>query len=236
MESIRYDRKKGRGVKKPFPAHLEREERIIYLAENEKICPHDGTRLVEIGEEASEKLKAISAQYSVLVLIKKKYACPCCENYLVQAKSILPGTTATPELLSFIIFSKLFQGLPLYRLEEVFKLNGIGLKRGTMARWLIQVKDELMPIYNLLQDKAFDSRYMAIDATGVQVLKEAGRKAQTKSSMWVRGSPELGIVLFDYDSSGGGRVAKSLMAGFEGALQSDAHSGYGALPAENFSA
>ena len=74
------------------------------------------------------------------------------------------------------------------------------------------------------------------DATGVQVLKEAGRKAQTKSSMWVRGSPELGIVLFDYDPSGGGKVAKSLMAGFEGALQSDAHSGYGALPAENFSA
>jgi transposase len=70
---------------------------------------------------------------------------------------------------------------------------------------------------------------MAIDATHVQVLKEPGRKAQDKSFMWARGSPELGIVLFDYDVSGGGQVAKNLMTGFIGALQADAHKGYDAL-------
>ena len=235
METITYDRKRGRGKKRPFPEHLEREERVIDLLESEKFCPHDQTPLKEIGEEVSEKLKAVPAKFSLLVEIKKKYACPTCESHVVQAKSpsILPGTTATPELLSYLIFSKFFQGLPLYRLEELFKLNGIGLKRGTMARWLIQVKDELIPVYNLLQDKAFESRYMAIDATSVQVLKEPGRKAQTKSFMWVRGSPERGIVLFDYDPSGGGKTAKNLMTEYKGALQADAHRGYGALPKED---
>jgi transposase len=230
-ETITYKRKKGRGKRKPFPEHLPREEKIIDLSDAEKICPRDGTQLNPIGEERTEKLKAVPAKISVLVEVKKKYACPCCESYLAQPKvnSILPGTIATPELLSYITFSKFFQALPLYRLEELFKLNGIDLKRGTMARWLIQVKDPLVPIYNLLQDKAFDSRYMAIDATGVQVLKEPGRDAQAKSFMWVRGSPEKGIVLFDYDISGGGKIAKSLMAGFQGALQADAHRGYGAL-------
>ena len=149
-----------------------------------------------------------------------------------RSNSILPGTIATPELLSFIIFSKYFQALPLYRLEELFKLNGIDLKRGTMARWLVRVKEQLMPIYNLLQDKAFESGYMCIDATHVQVLKEPGRKAETKSFMWARGSPERGIVLFDYDPSGGGQVAKSLMMGFSGALQADAHRGYGGTRSE----
>lgn len=237
METITYDRKKGRGKKRPFPEHLPREEKIIDLTDEEKVCPHDGSSLTLIGEEVSEKLKAVPAQFSVLVEIKKKYACRTCESHLAQAKSdsILPGTTATPELLAYIVFSKFFQALPLYRLEELFKLNGIGLKRGTMARWLIQATDELIPIYNLLQDKAFESHYMAIDATGVQVLKEPGRKAQTKSSMWVRGSPERGIVLFDYDPSGGGRVAKKLMAEFQGALQADAHRGYGAIPREGLS-
>jgi transposase len=231
-ETITYDRKKGRGKKKPYPEHLPREVTTIDLKAEEKFCPHDGTALKEIGEEVTEKLKAVPAQFSVLVQIKKKYACPECESYATQAQanSILPGTTATPELLSYLIFSKFFQGLPLYRLEELFKLNGIGLSRGTMARWLIQVKDELIPIYNLLQDKAFESGYMAIDATSVQVLKEPGRKADLKSSMWVRGSPELGIALFDYDVSGGGRVAKGLMTDFKGALQADAHRGYRALP------
>jgi transposase len=158
-ETITYDRKKGRAKKKPFPEHLPREEKIIDLPEDEKTCPHDGTRLKEIGEERSEKLKTIPAQMSIVVEIKKKYACASCESYLAQAKanSILPGTIATPELLSFIIFSKFFQGLPLYRLEELFKLQGISLTRGTMARYLVQAKELLIPIYNLLQDKGTSS-------------------------------------------------------------------------------
>lgn len=230
-ETITYTRKKGRGKKKPFPDHLPREEKIIDLKEEEKVCPHDGTRLKEIGEERAEKLKTVPAKLSIVVEIKKKYACPCCESYMAQPKtsSILPGTIATPELLSFIVFSKFFQALPLYRLEEYFRLNGVDLTRGTQARWMVQVKEQLIPIYNLLQDKAFESGYMAIDATHVQVLKEPGRKAETKSFMWARGSPERGIVLFDYDPSGGGQVARKLMAGFSGALQADAHRGYGVL-------
>ena len=74
---------------------------------------------------------------------------------------------------------------------------------------------------------------MAIDATHVQVLKELGRAPETKSFMWARGSPEKGIVLFDYDPSGGGAVAKKLMAGFQGTLQADAHRGYEALDLKN---
>lgn len=98
-----------------------------------------------------------------------------------------------------------------------------------MARWLVQVTQHLTPLYNLLEEKAFESGYMAIDATHVQVLKERGRLATTKSFMWARGSPELGIVQFDKDPSGGGAVAKKLMTGFRGALQADAHRGYETL-------
>jgi transposase len=197
-ETITYKRKKGRKPRKPFPGHLPREERIIDLPESEKHCLHDGHQLREIGEERSEKLKTVPAQSSIVVEIKKKYVCPHCESH-AQAKTptLLPGTIATPELLSFIVYSKFFQALPLYRLEEQFKLQGIVLSRGTMARWLVQTTEHLVPLYNLLQEKAFESGYMAIDATNVQVLKEPGRAASTKSFMWARGSPEPGIVLFD---------------------------------------
>ena len=230
IETITYKRKKGRRPKKPFPEHLPRETRIIDLSESEKRCPHDGHQLREIGEERSEKLKTVPAQSSIVVEIKKKYVCPCCESHAqAKAPTLLPGTIATPELLSFIVYSKFFQALPLYRLEEQFKLQRIVLSRGTMARWLVQITPHLVPLYNLLQEKAFESGYMAIDATHVQVLKEPRRLATTKSFMWARGSPELGIVLFDYDPSGGGGVAKRLMAGFKGALQADAHRGYGTL-------
>jgi len=208
-----------------------REELIVDLEEDEKTCPHDGTKLKKIGEEVTERLKSYPARHVVQTVIKFKYACDCCEGHMAQGKvdSVLPGTIATPEILSFIIFSKFFQSLPLYRLEELYGLSGIKLTRRTMARWLIRSSEKLMPIWNLLEERMFERGYMAIDATSVQVLKEQGRAAKLKSTMWARGSPELGIILFDYDQSGSGRVAKRLTQGFNGALQADAHPGYDQL-------
>lgn len=224
-----YKRRKGRGKRKPLPENIPREEVIVDLSEAEKRCPKDDTELKLIGYDEVEKLICIPAKMRVLIEKRAKYACPCCEEHMAQAKalSILPKTIATPELLSFIVYSKFYQGLPLYRIEEHFKHQKVDLHRGTMAHWLIRASEQLVPIYNLLEEKAMATGYMAIDTTKVQVLKEPGRRAQSKSAMWVRGSPEKGIVLFEYDPSEGGKVAKRLMLGFEGALQADAHPGYG---------
>ena len=147
-------KKKGRGVRKPFPKSLPREEVIIDLPEAEKVCPHDGHKLIPIGEEVTEKLKVVPAQVSVVVEKKLKYACPECSEHMAQAKSnsILPGTIATVELIAFFIFSKFFQGLPLYRIEELIKMYGVDLKRGTMASWLIKVSEKLQPIWNILEE------------------------------------------------------------------------------------
>ena len=229
-----YERKKGRGKKKPYPEDLEREEVEIDITESEKHCPHDGTPLKEIGFEITEKLKCYPARTVILVEKKKKYACPCCRGHMAEAKanSILPKTIATPELLAYLIFSKFFQGLPLYRLEELFKLQGIELSRARMASWLIQVASQMQPIWNILEDWVLETGYVVIDATHVQVLKEPDRAPQEKSFMWARGSPERGIVLFDYDVSGGGAVAKRLMQDFSGTLQGDAHRGYNAIERE----
>jgi transposase len=235
-KTITYTRKQGRQSRKPFPDDLERE--VIYhdLSEEEKQCPHHGEPLREIGEEVVEKLVTYPARMVLREERTKKYVASCCESPPKQAKvnSILPGTIATPELLSFIIFSKFFQALPLYRLEELFALFGVELSRGTMARWMIQVSEKLLPVWNVLEERAFESGYLCIDATSVQVLKETGRKAESKSFMWCRGSPEKGIVLFDYNVSGAGYVAEKLIAGFAGALQSDAHRGYDRLSLELF--
>ena len=233
--TVTYKRKKGRSPGKGVPDDLPREEKIIDLPEEEKTCPHDGTRLECIGSVDTEKIKTVPAQTSIVVEKRLKYVCPCCKDHMKEAKSLslLPGTVTTPELLSFIVFSKFFQALPLYRLEEMYKLQGIDMKRSNMARWLIQVSEKLVPVWNILEDMMLDSGYVTIDATTLQVLKEQGRHPQTKSFMWVRGSPEKGIVLFDYNVSGGGAVARELMKGFKGTLQGDAHRGYGSLDLQN---
>ncbi len=59
-------RKSGRGKRINFPDNLVQEEVVIDLPEEDKVCPHDGTRLEEIGEEITRKLKTVPAQISVV--------------------------------------------------------------------------------------------------------------------------------------------------------------------------
>jgi transposase len=118
-------------------------------------------------------------------------------------------------------------GIPLYRQEAIFKRIGMILGRGTMARWLIEVSKQLIPLYNLLQEKLLAGDYVHMDETPVQVLKEEGKKATSKSYMWVRysgiGPP---IVLYDYSPTRSGQVPLELLEGFSGYLQVDAYDGY----------
>lgn len=229
QETITYTRPKGKKKSKPLPEDLPREHRVIDLCEEEKNCPHDGTELECIGEDVKERVKAKPAQVWIESQRRRKYGCSRCRSHVARAQvsEILPKTIATPELVAYLIFAKFIQAMTLYRIEELFKLYGIELKRSVMASWLIKVSERLIPIWNILEEKLNESGYAVIDATRVQVLKEEGRSAQSQSAMWARGSPEQGIVLLDYSPSESGEVAKKLLENFEGgALQMDAHGGY----------
>ena len=69
---------------------------------------------------------------------------------------------------------------------------------------------------------------LQMDETTVQVLKEDGRAAKSKSRMWVRrgGPPGKPIILFNYETTRSGAVAWRLLEDFRGYLQSDGYSGY----------
>ena len=64
--------------------------------------------------------------------------------------SAVPKGIATPSILAAILVSKYADGLPLYRLEDIFKRQGVDLPRTTMARWMVQVSEALTPICNVL--------------------------------------------------------------------------------------
>ena len=74
-----------------------------------------------------------------------------------------------------------------------------------------------------------------MDETPVQVLKEPGKRAQSKSYIWVQrgGPPDQPVVLYDYDPGRGAGVPKRLLEGFKGYLQTDGYDGYNAVVAAN---
>jgi hypothetical protein len=80
-----------------------------------------------------------------------------------------------------------------------------------------------------------DYDIIQMDETPVQVLKEAGKTAQSKSWLWLQrgGPPDHPVVLYHYDPGRGAGVAKRLLEGFKGYLQTDGYDGYNAAVATN---
>ena len=70
-----------------------------------------------------------------------------------------------------------------------------------------------------------------MDETSVQVLKEPGKAASTKSYMWVRktGDPDQKVVLFDYEPTRSAAVVDKLLGDYQGFLQTDDYKGYPAF-------
>ena len=74
--------KRAKRGRKPLDPALPREVVRHELPESERICPHDGAVLREIGIEASEQLDIIPQQVRVIRHERVKYACPCCDGTL----------------------------------------------------------------------------------------------------------------------------------------------------------
>ena len=233
-----YKRKPKRG-RKPLDPALPRRVVRHDLPDSERICPHDGAALVEIGVEASEQIEIIPMRVQVRRDERVKYACPCCDGTLRLAPKpaqIIPKGLFSESTLAWIITAKYEDGLPLYRQAALIdRFGGTDLSRNTMAASVVRVGQAVQPIINLLRDHLLDAPITHGDETRVQVLKEPGRAAQTQSFMWAQMTDGSGpdgtgppIRLFGYSPSRGAVAAMPLYAGIRtgGALMSDGYDVY----------
>ena len=227
-------RKRGR---KPLPDNLPRIDVIHELPESARYCDQDGQLLVEIGEVISEQLDIIPAKIQVIRHVRKKYACNCgqCIKTAPLPAQPIPKSMASPGLLAHITISKYQDALPLYRQETILQRIGVDIPRATLANWMIQAGTLIQPLINLMQDRLLAYDIIQMDETTVQVLKEDGKAAQSKSYLWLQrgGPPEQPVVLYDYDPGRGAGVPTRLLAGFTGYLQTDGYDGYNAVVANN---
>ena len=230
-----HSRKKG--GRKKLPENLPRVEVVHELSGAELICPFDGATLTEIGAVTSEQLDIIPAKIQVTRHVRKQYACSCGQSIKTAAlpRQPIPKSMASPGLLAHITVSKYQDALPLYRQETILRRIGVDIPRVTMANWMIQVGILIQPLINLLRDRLLEYDIIQIDETTVQVLKEPGKQAESKSYIWVQrgGAPEKPVVLYDYGPGRNAEVPKRLLGDFKGYLQADAYTGYNAVVAAN---
>jgi transposase len=228
--------RKRRG-RKPLPDYLPRVRIEHDLPEAEKTCAC-GCGLTRIGEDTSEQLDIIPAQVRVLQHARLKYACKACEETIKTAPvpaHPIPKSNASPGLLAHVAVAKYQDALPLARQEKILQRAGVDIPRATLAGWMIQLGALLDPVIEQLRERLLVYDIVQMDETRIQVLKEAGRSASSNSYIWVQrgGPPAQPIALFFYDPSRGQAVAKELLAGFSGYLQSDGFEVYAAVAETN---
>jgi len=200
---------------------------IIPLSEEDKRCTC-GCEKTIIRYEIKTFIDYIPAVFEIVEQRREVGVCPQgCDGSIQTAqapKQILPKSGASDSFLSFLVVSKLEDRQPLYHLEKQLSARyQIDCSRQTMARWVIELMDPLRPLYNLYKDQVIDYDVSSCDATTLQVLKEPGRAAETKSYVYCMrgGAPGKEVVLYAYNDRLHKQFITDWYEGFTGYLHVD---------------
>jgi len=225
---------KARGKRAPLPPELPRVVILHDVPEVDRFCPC-GTPMVLMGQQISEQLDIVPMQIRVLQHVRNTYGCPVSEHAPVTAPvpvQPLPKTNASADFLAMLLTVKYVDGLPLTRFNKVLNRHGAPVPVQTLARWVIGSAEKvLQPLFNVMRDTLFDGRFIHMDETVVQVLKEKDKSPTSNSYMWVGvgGPPGKPVVIYDYDPSRSGAVPARLLQGYQGYLMTDGYEGYNQL-------
>ena len=218
------------------------QKKYLDLADGEKVCPVCNTALEEIGEEfVRRELVFIPAKLKVYEYYSKNYTCPECSKRDLPV--IKKGKDGNPHMLygmasagtvAWVMYQKFCNGLPYCRQEKDWKQYGAAITRATMSNWVIHNSEAFfLPMYEYFHRKLLERGFAMADETPLQVLHEPGRRAQTKSYMWLFRSGEDGgppIILYKYSETRAGDNAVDFLHGFKGYLMCDGYSGYNKVP------
>jgi len=231
---------RSRHGRRKLPDHLPRLPIEHDLEESEKTCPCCGGMRQRIGQEKSEQLEHIPANFVVLEHIRHKYACPHCNSGRCQQcdgnahvdladkpQQPIEKGLAGPGLLAYVVVSKLTDHLPLYRLQRIFARQRMDIGRSTMCGWMAGAARVVQPLYDLMCDRVRHSAVLHTDDTTVPIMHE-GHCRQGRLWTYV-GDEHHPYIVYDYTPTRSGQGPLEWLGTWKGFLQADAYAGYDRL-------
>jgi transposase len=191
-----------------------------------------------IGEETSERLDVLPAQYRVIVTHRPKFACRACEKMVQEnaPEHLIKSGLPTEAMVASVIVAKYGWHLPLYRQAKMLAMQGIDIDRSTLAFWVGYAAAELAPLYERLKQHLLASSRLAVDETPVPVL-DPGRGRTKTGYFWSMarddrpfGGTDPPAVAYRYAPGRGAVHLHTLLKGYRGIVQSDGYAPYKQLP------
>lgn len=240
VEQPKKSRRKKPTLKEQFKDIPTRQVPVDTLSAEDKICPLCGSEMSAIGTEViRSEIVYTQPKLERIEYIATTYACPECkdteEPQFIKDNgkpALIPGSYASESLLAYILYRKYGLYIPLYRQEQDFLQMSAPIGRTSMAHWIITAAQEyIQPMYDYFHRELLKRRFLMMDETPIQVLKEEGRRAQSKSYFWLVRTGEDGlnpIILYNYTSTQAGENAKQFLNGMEPGfyLMADGYQGY----------
>lgn len=207
------------------PPDLPRDVIHHELPVEERRCGSCGEAMQHIGDDTSEILELVPAQFRVQEHHRAKYACPRCKETVKTApgpvkliEKGLPG----PGLLAHVVQSKYEDAIPLQRLRKIYHRAGVDLSVSTLCDWVEAVADQVQPLVDRVAEKAFESHALQTDGSGLKVLDRDDPENIRRGTMWCSVGDRKHVV-FRFAPTGSGEDGPwKFLAGRRGYLQADA--------------
>ncbi len=229
------DKRKPR--RQPLPEQLpEQLRRVEHHHEPENTtCPSPGCgqAMVRIGEDVSERLDIVPAEFFVHRHVRGKWACKCCQ-VLVQepvAPQIIDKGMPAAGLLAQTLVSRFIDHLPYYRQAQINARSGVHTPRSTLAAWSGAAGASLLPLYDAHRAFVLGAQVLHADETPVRMLDPgAGKTAKAYVWAYARGEhdPTPGVI-YDFCAGRGAKYPMAFLQGWEGTITCDDYKGYDAV-------
>jgi transposase len=170
-------------------SHLETEEEVHDVPEDQRCCPECGTQYSPFGEETSEQIDWV---VRVVRVIHRRPTyrknCKCKVRGILVAPVVpkpIPKGLFTSQFLARLLVERCVLGRPLHRVGAVLSHQGLDVSDATLVANIEALSTLLAPLDAAIRARNATSSHLHVDETSWKVFEKVDGKSNNRWWLWV---------------------------------------------------
>lgn len=192
-----------------------------------------GKPMERVGEDVSERLDIVPAEFIVHRHVRGKWACRCCQTLVQEpvAPQVVDKGQPSAALVAHTLVSRFVDHVPYYRQAQINARSGVHTPRSTLASWAGAGGAALAPLYEALREFVLAAKVLHADETPVAMLDPGAGKTK-KAYVWAYATgafDPVPAVVYDFAAGRATRHPIEFLGRWSGTLTCDDYAGYGSV-------